>query len=268
MVRRGPAGPRGGRPGVHHQRRAAAAVPGGHGAPAGPGRRGHGRGPAGRTGQRGLVRRGGPRVAGGRRRGRAGRSAGGAGGGHGGGRRRRAARHHRRHGQGHPVRRVPGQGPGHRRGALPPLPQGRGPAGAGLGRAGPGPGRDRGRVAGGAAARRRAAGTARASGSASRSRRWAERPDERGPADHHRDQHRAPALAARPAGRHRGSVVPARRPAGPGRRPPPDVHHRHRDGRQPGAAGRVLQRVQPAGHAGLAPVAVPDAVREPTSGST
>ena len=116
--------------------------------------------------------------------------------------------------------------------------------------------------------RRRAAGTAPASGSASRSRRWAERPDERGPADHHRDQHRAPALAARPAGRHRGSVVPARRPAGPGRRPPPDLHHRHRDGRQPGAAGRVLQRVQPAGHAGLAPVAVPDAVREPTSGST
>ena len=49
----------------------------------------------------------------------------------------RAARHHRRRRQGHPLRGVPGQGPGHRRGALPPLPQGRGPARAGLGRARP-----------------------------------------------------------------------------------------------------------------------------------
>ena len=38
----------------------------------------------------------------------------------------RAARHRARLAQGHALRRVPAQGPGHRRGALPPLPQGRG----------------------------------------------------------------------------------------------------------------------------------------------
>ena len=45
-----------------------------------------------------------------------------------------AARHRRRVRQGHGVRRVPGQGPGHRRRPLPALPQGRGRPDPGLGR--------------------------------------------------------------------------------------------------------------------------------------
>ncbi len=64
-------------------------------------------------------------------------------GGHRGGQRGRAARHGGRQRQGDPAARVPGKGPGHRRGALPPVPQGRGRAGHGLGRARPGGGRDR-----------------------------------------------------------------------------------------------------------------------------
>ena len=139
--RRGPAGQRGPGPGVHHQRRPAAAV-----------RRGGrcGRRAAPRAGwrairlsaraSRGLVRRRHP----GRGRRRAGGDgkdfpggdpaggpvvvtvAGAAGAlpGTGGG-----------DGEGHPVPGVPGQGPRDRRGALPPVPQGRGRAGAGLGRA-------------------------------------------------------------------------------------------------------------------------------------
>ena len=44
--------------------------------------------------------------------------------------------------QGDPAARVPRQGPGHRRRTLPPVPEGRGPAGGGLGRAGSGGRRD------------------------------------------------------------------------------------------------------------------------------
>ena len=112
------------------------------GAPAGPGGRRHGRRPAGGGGLGGVVRRGG--------RGRGGRDAFRAAGnllprrgGHRGGQRVRPARSRGRQREGDPAARVPRQGPGHRRRALPPVPQGRGPAGGGLGRAGPGGGRDR-----------------------------------------------------------------------------------------------------------------------------
>ena len=60
--------------------------------------------------------------------------------------------------EGHPAARVPRQGPGHRRGALPAVPQGRGHAGHGVGRAGPGGGRDRIGRAGPAAGPGRQAG--------------------------------------------------------------------------------------------------------------
>ena len=59
------------------------------------------------------------------------------GGGDGGGQHGSAARRGRPQRQGDAAARVPRQGPGHRRGALPPVPQGRGRAGHGLGRAGP-----------------------------------------------------------------------------------------------------------------------------------
>ena len=64
-------------------------------------------------------------------------------GGDGGRPVRRAARHRRRVGQGHPVRRVPAQGPRDRRRPLPALPQGRGRPDPGLDRPAPGPRRDR-----------------------------------------------------------------------------------------------------------------------------
>ena len=54
---------------------------------------------------------------------------------HGGRQLRGAAGHRRGHGQGDPVQRVPGQGPGHRRRPLPPVPARRGHPAAGLGRA-------------------------------------------------------------------------------------------------------------------------------------
>ena len=130
-------------PGVHHQRRPAAAVRRRGGPAAGPGGRRDGRASGWRRGPAvvwfgavpdrcgGTARSGRPRT----------------------GRswspwpvQRGAARHRGGHGQGDPVRGVPGQGPGHRRRALPPVPQGRGRAGAGLGRAGPGPGRHRRRA--------------------------------------------------------------------------------------------------------------------------
>ena len=55
----------------------------------------------------------------------------------------RAARHRAGCGQGDAVQRVPRQGPGHRRRAVPPLPQGRGPAGDRVGRRRTGSGRGR-----------------------------------------------------------------------------------------------------------------------------
>src|SRR5204863_521958 len=76
----------------------------------------------------------------------------------GGGLARGAARHAGGHGQGEPVRRVPAEGAGHRRGALPPLPARRGPARAGLGGRRAGAGRDRGGHGGGSAPGRRAPG--------------------------------------------------------------------------------------------------------------
>ena len=63
----------------------------------------------------------------------------------------RAARHRGGDGEGHPVPGVPGQGPRDRRGALSPVPQGRGRPGAGLGGPGAGPRRHRRRGAGGPA---------------------------------------------------------------------------------------------------------------------
>ena len=102
-----------------------------------------------------------------------GRRAGGAmagrsGGGDRGREQRRAARHRRRHRQGDPVPGVPGQGTGHRRGPLPPFPQGRGHAWCW-----PGPGRARPAAPPRRACRctcrpRTAAGTAPGSGPASR----------------------------------------------------------------------------------------------------
>ena len=61
---------------------------------------------------------------------------------------RRAAGHGGGQREGHPAARVPRQGPGNRRGPLPPVPQGRGSAGHGLGRARARRGRDRGREPG------------------------------------------------------------------------------------------------------------------------
>ena len=58
-------------------------------------------------------------------------------GGHRGGQRVRTARGGGRQREGDPAARIPRQGPGHRRRALPPVPQGRGRAGDGVGRAGP-----------------------------------------------------------------------------------------------------------------------------------
>ena len=124
------------------------------GAAAGPRRGRHGGRPAVRAGLGDLVRRRHP----GRgrwRRGRQGvprrRSGGRAGRGDRGRRGGRAARHRGGDGQGHPVPGVPGQGPRDRRGALSPVPQGRGRPGAGLGGPGAGPRRDRRRGAGGPA---------------------------------------------------------------------------------------------------------------------
>ena len=146
--------------GVHHVGRAAAAVYRVVGPPAGPGGRRHGRRPAVGGGLGGVVRRGG--------RGRGGRDAVRAAGnllprrgGHRGGQRVRAARGGGRQREGDPAARVPRQGPGHRRRALPPVPQGRGHAGGGLGRAGPGGGRDRRGRAGRAARPGREAGRLR-----------------------------------------------------------------------------------------------------------
>jgi DNA gyrase/topoisomerase IV subunit A len=79
-------------------------------------------------------------------------------GGHRGGQRGRPAGHRGRQREGHPAARVPQQGPGHRRGALPPVPQGRGHAGHGVGRADPGGGRHRHRRSGPAAGPGREAG--------------------------------------------------------------------------------------------------------------
>ena len=69
---------------------------------------------------------------------------GGRRGGRGHGRRplRRASGHGRRVGQGHPVRRVPAEGPRHRRRPLPALPEGRGRPDPGLDRPAPGHRRD------------------------------------------------------------------------------------------------------------------------------
>ena len=125
------------RAGLHHQRRPAAALPGASVRP-------QGRPAAGMAGIRltdgasvvwfGAIGPGGERAGRGRRR---------DGRGHGGRPLRRAAGHRRRVRQGHPVRRVPGQGPGHRRRPLPALPQGRGRPDPGLDRPGPGDRRDR-----------------------------------------------------------------------------------------------------------------------------
>ena len=139
-----PAPRRAPRPGVHHQRCPAPAVRRRRGAAAGPRGGRHGRHPAGRGRHGDLVRHGRP----GRRRRGARRGPGGRPGrrparrpgrDHGGRLGERAAGDGG-HGQGHPVRGVPGQGPGHRRGPLPPLPQGGGHAGPGLGRPRPRPG--------------------------------------------------------------------------------------------------------------------------------
>ena len=157
---RGPAGGRGHGPGVHHDRCPAAPVPGRGGSPAGPRGRRDGRDPALGRGLGALVRRGAGRH-GPPGPGTPGASARGRGGGDRGREQPRAARDRRRHRQGHPVSGVPGQGAGDRRGALPPVPQGRGHAGARLGRPGPGPGRDRGGRAGLPARRGRAPGRLR-----------------------------------------------------------------------------------------------------------
>ena len=164
---RGAAVRRVGRAGVHHLRRAAAAVRGRLGPAAGPGGRRHGRRAAVFWRVRRVVRRGGCLLG-------VGHAVGAAGellprrGGHRGGQRGRPARHRGRQREGHPAARVPRQGPGHRRGALPAVPQGRGHAGHGVGRAGPGGGRDRIGRSGPAAGPGRASGTARASRSAVR----------------------------------------------------------------------------------------------------
>ena len=125
--RRGRADHRPRDPLLRHLRRPAAALRRRRRPPAGPLRRRHGRRPAHRRRAGRLVRR--------RRPGRP----------RGLGRRHvvrlldGAARHRAGRGQGHAVLGVPRQGPGHRRRALPPLPQGRGHPGLRLGRYGAGP---------------------------------------------------------------------------------------------------------------------------------
>ncbi len=144
--------------GVRHQRRPAAAVRRAVGPAAGPFGRRHGRRPAVPRRVGDLVRRRGP-VPGrpGRRRPR-GCSRRGAGQrwrrGDGRRRGRSTAGHGGGHGQGEPVRRVPGEGPGHRGGALPPVPARRGQPGPRLGRRRARAGCDRGRHPGRSAAAR------------------------------------------------------------------------------------------------------------------
>ena len=166
--RRGAARRRGPGPGLHHQRRATAQVRRRGSTAAGQGRRRHDRDQAGAPRVRDLVRRGEPgrpawryhvvwAVAGqagwpavrypccgswrpGRR--------------HGGRQRGSAAWRVRSDREGDALCRVPAQGPGYRRRALSPVPEGRGCPGAGLGRARASTRRDRGGHAGAAAATR------------------------------------------------------------------------------------------------------------------
>ncbi|GAA3266712.1 hypothetical protein GCM10020218_003980 [Dactylosporangium vinaceum] len=107
-----------GDPRVRQLRLVAAALPGDPGPPAGPEGRRHGRHQPRRRRPRTVLRRR----------------------GHQGRRARRADGRHRHHGQRQddPVAPLPGQGPRHRRGAHPALPQGRDAPRPGLGRAAPG----------------------------------------------------------------------------------------------------------------------------------
>ena len=149
-------------PRLRHLRRPAAALRRRRGPAAGPGRGRHGGRPAGRRRPGRLLRRRRPRRRDERRRHRR-RLVG------------RAAGHRCRLGQGHAVRRVPGQGPRDRRRALPPVPARRGRADPGLGRAGAGRGRRPRPASPSTCPTPPAGGTARARRPASRSPRSAVR---------------------------------------------------------------------------------------------
>ena len=121
---------------LRQQRRPAPPLRCGRRTPAGPQRWRHGRHQARRGPVRRLVRRARPDV---------------VGGGHGERLVDGPAGHRAGRGEGHAVRGVPRQGPSHRRGPLPPVPQGRGRPGVRLGRRCSGPRRRRQRLAGGPA---------------------------------------------------------------------------------------------------------------------